>query len=304
MLDISAEVAISPDGERIAYTANLDGAKRLYVRELDETESMALAGTENAWHPFFSPDGEWIAFLVPGSPASRQGRLMKISVEGGAPLDLCHAFPPAGGAWLEDGTIVFTSQDEELDLARDPFLSHLFSVSENGGTPRRLVRVDTEAEGDLTHVLPKAAIGEDFFLFTTVDQQYVRHASIFDLETRTHETLLEDAIGAQYASSGHLVFLRDGALWAASFDPGSRIVGQPAIVQPGVQMKEGAAAMPFAVSREGSLIYPPTAVDEKPDRRLVWVDHDGREETVRQVLVATRVPGRHPHRHVDPGLLR
>jgi serine/threonine-protein kinase len=280
MMKISAEVAISPDGKRIAYTANVDGAKRLYVRKLEATESVALPGTENCWHPFFSPDGKWIAYFVPGSPASRQGRLMKIAVDDGTPLDLCHAFPPAGGAWLEDGTIVFTSQDEELDLSADPFRAHLFSVSESGGTPERLVKADLEERGELTHVLPKAAIGENFFLFATVDHEGMQYASMFDLESRRHEILLENAFGAQYASSGHLVFLRNGALWAAEFDLESKSVGEPAVVQPGVQMNAEAGATPFALSREGSLVYPPTVVEEKPDRTLVWVDHDGREETI------------------------
>jgi serine/threonine-protein kinase len=277
MQEVSAEVAVSPDGRRIAYTASLDGVRRIYVRELDKMEPLPLVGTERGWRPFFSPDGQWIAFFVPGSPSSGEGRLLKVPVEGGRPLDLSHAFPPAGGTWLEDGSIVFTGQDDDLDLTSDPFLSHLFRVSENGGTPERLTKVDQE---ELTHCLPHAAIGESFFLFTAVDSRGQSNAALFDVDTGQHHVLVEDALGAQYAASGHLVFLRDNALWAAAFDPGSRIVGEPTIVQPGVQMNKHASTASFAVSAEGSLIFSPTVAAFQPQRALVWVDHHGREETI------------------------
>jgi serine/threonine-protein kinase len=275
MQRVSAEVALSPDGRRIAYLANLDGVGRIHVRELDESESTALPGTENAWQPFFSPDGEWIAFFLPAS--SGQGRLLKISVEGGQPLEVSQAFPPAGGTWLDDGTIIFTGQDDDLDLTQNPFLSHLFRVSENGGTPERLTKVGPE---ELTHSLPRAASGESFFLYTSVAPGGRHAAALFDLDTGQSQVLLEQAIGAQYAASGHLVFMRDNALWAAPFDPASRVVGTPTMVQPGVQMNRHTATTPFAVSAEGSLVFTPMAQTFQSERTLVWVDHDGREETI------------------------
>ena len=277
MQNVSSEVALSPDGRRIAYTANLDGVRRIYVRELDKLEPTALFGTEHAWRPFFSPDGQWIAFFLPGAPSSGKGRLLKVPVEGGQPLHLSQAFPPAGGAWLEDGTIIFTGQDEQLNLTGNPFLSHLFRVSEQGGTPERLIKVGQE---ELTLCLPHAAIGESFFLFTSVDLEGQASAALFDLDTGQSHALVQHALGVQYAASGHLVFMRNTALWAAPFDPASRIVGEPRMVQPGVQMSRPTETAPFAVSAEGSLVFSPTAAAFLSERTLVWVDHDGREETI------------------------
>ncbi len=73
----------------------------LFVRRLDQLQAVALAGTEDASYPFFSPDGQWIAFFA-------GGKLKKVSVTGGAPLKLCDAPIGRGGTWTDDDTIVFT----------------------------------------------------------------------------------------------------------------------------------------------------------------------------------------------------
>ena len=48
----------SPGGTRLVYAADLTGAPQLYMRALDELEAQPIAGTEGAYEPFFSPDGE------------------------------------------------------------------------------------------------------------------------------------------------------------------------------------------------------------------------------------------------------
>jgi len=63
---------LSPDGTRLVYVAQ----SRLFVRRLDQTTSSELTGTERAQAPFFSPDGQWVAFFS-------TNRLKKISLESG-----------------------------------------------------------------------------------------------------------------------------------------------------------------------------------------------------------------------------
>ena len=92
---------LSPDGTRLALVATgSDQKRRIYVRSLDQLQATALSGTENARDPFFSPDGQWIGFFA-------DGKLKKISVQGGAAVTLCDAPNDRGGSWGEDGTIVF-----------------------------------------------------------------------------------------------------------------------------------------------------------------------------------------------------
>ena len=80
-----ADAIISPDGTRLVYVSQ----GRLFTRRLDQPNATELAGTQGAYAPFFSPDGQWVAFFSPG-------KLQKISVEGGSAITLCDA--PTGAA--------------------------------------------------------------------------------------------------------------------------------------------------------------------------------------------------------------
>ena len=77
------DLAISFDGKRIVYIADRDGTRQLYVRSLDEFLATPIPGTEHTgWNPFFSPDGESVAFAA-------SGQLKRASVIGGSPRTLC-----------------------------------------------------------------------------------------------------------------------------------------------------------------------------------------------------------------------
>jgi len=54
----AASAMLSPDGTRIVYTGGgTDGKVRLYSRLLDQEQAEPLAGTEDAYGPFFSTAG-------------------------------------------------------------------------------------------------------------------------------------------------------------------------------------------------------------------------------------------------------
>jgi hypothetical protein len=92
---VGSDEIISPGGTRMVYVSQ----GRLFTRRLDQPNATELAGTQGAWAPFFSPDGQWVAFFAPG-------RLQKISVEGGSAITLCNAPNGRGGSWGEDGNII------------------------------------------------------------------------------------------------------------------------------------------------------------------------------------------------------
>jgi serine/threonine-protein kinase len=94
-LGLNNTVAISRDGRRIVYPVKTGLATRL----LDQAQPTLLPGTEGAFDPFFSPDGQWIGFFT-------SGQLKKISVQGSAPVKLCSVANPSGASWGEDGNIV------------------------------------------------------------------------------------------------------------------------------------------------------------------------------------------------------
>ena len=127
-------VAISSDGTRIASGAN----EQLYLRDLNQTEATPVRSTEGgARSPFFSPDGEWVAFFA-------GGQLNKVAIRGGAPVRLCEAQTPYGASWGADDRILFGQRG--LGILR---------VSAGGGTPEVLVPLGGMAEvGHGPQVLP------------------------------------------------------------------------------------------------------------------------------------------------------
>jgi serine/threonine-protein kinase len=111
-------MAVSPDGRRFVYMGNLDGTRPLFLREIDTDQAVELDGTDGAEIPFFSPDGQWIGFAA-------GGKLQKVSIRGGPPIELCDARAMRGASWGADGTIVFAPK----------ISSGLMRVSDGGGEP-------------------------------------------------------------------------------------------------------------------------------------------------------------------------
>ena len=107
--------AVSPDGRHLTFGAtDSTGKSQLYVHALDSPVAQALAGTEGASYPFWSPDSRFLAYFA-------QGKLKKIPVGGGPPQTLCDVEGGKGGSWSWDGVILFNP------------LYGLYRVSESGG---------------------------------------------------------------------------------------------------------------------------------------------------------------------------
>ena len=80
-------MAISSDGRFMVYSAVKENPgpqdkPRLYLRRFDQLEAKPIAGTEGGISPFLSPDDRWVGFWA-------DGKLMKVSVDGGVPATLC-----------------------------------------------------------------------------------------------------------------------------------------------------------------------------------------------------------------------
>src|ERR1700728_4546366 len=100
MLTPGPGLILSPDGTRIVYTGRgTDGAVRLYTRTLDQEQSMQLEGTEGAYSPFFSPDGQAVGLFA-------QQKLKTLSIGGGGAMVLSDALGGMGGSWGDDGNII------------------------------------------------------------------------------------------------------------------------------------------------------------------------------------------------------
>jgi eukaryotic-like serine/threonine-protein kinase len=221
-------VEVSPDGSTFVVVGTLDEKRMIFLRRADESEFRALAGTEGARFPAFSPDGESLFFTGPTTT------LLRISLSGGAPRTLvaegAGALVPYLANWGDDGTIVFATAEG------------VFRVPEMGGTPVRV------GEGWTPRLLPGGR-----GILVTVNQSSI---GVYDLVADTLRTLVEEGLDATYVPTGHLVFAHpQGGLQAIAFNLETMTVSGEA-----VPVLDGVGRTPllgayYSISEEGTLAY-------------------------------------------------
>jgi len=251
---------LSPDGTRLALVASGTDQEyhhRLYVRALNQPQATALSGTEDARDPFFSPDGQWIGFFA-------DGKLKKISVQGGAAVTLCDAPEGRGGSWGEDGTIVFTP---DLRVA-------LSKVPSAGGMPQPLTALDKQT-GEVTQRWPQVLPGSQAVLFTssTHGNDYEdSEIAVYSIASGQRKTVHRGGFYARYVPSGHVVYLHEGTLFAVPFDlKRLEVTGPPAPILEDVVATPGFGSAQFAFSETGNLVYVAGRAGF-----IYWIDREGK----------------------------
>ena len=265
-----AQIAISPDRRNLAYVAQRDGVKQLYVRPLDQLEARLLPSTESANLPFFSPSGEWIAYYG-------NQEIKRIRVSGGAPQTLITTTGFYGGTWATDDTIVFSSQD--TNRARS-----LFRIPATGSATKQDLMASASGERLEWPIVLPSGRHVVFTLSTAAGVESTGRIAALSLETGEHEVLIDRGYNARYVPTGHLVFVRENDLWAVPFDPEEvKTTGPEVRVQADIEIdsnSRGIAAYTF--SEDGLLVYLPASgtVDLLP-LDFVWVTRDGTEQPTR-----------------------
>jgi Tol biopolymer transport system component len=244
-------LALSPDGSNLVYVANHNGTAKLFQRPLDTFESKPISGTEGAFNPFFSPDGNWIAFFA-------DNRLKKVALSGGEPITLCEARNPIGGTWSEGDKIFFGNQEGGV----------LSQISAKGGSLEIVPIRDQVTEVNL---LPD----KKYLLYSVNPGSNPDYSQIkaVSLESGEVKVVLDGGSAPRYLPSGNLVFTRGASLMAVKFDPANlKVEGQPVTLIEGIR-GEAYGNSQVAVSLNGTVAYIPGVAGwiGKP----VWVDKQG-----------------------------
>ncbi len=265
-----SSVVLSPDGTRLAFVAaGSDQISRIFIRPLDQLKATALTGTENARDPFFSPDGQWIGFFA-------EGKLKKISIQGEGEVTLCDARDDRGGAWSEDGTIVFNPAN----------LVALSKVPAGGGTCDPLTALDKQA-GETTHRWPEMLPGDKAVLFTssTIAGSYENaDIMVYSMSSGAKKTVLRGGYYARYLPSGNLVYMHEGTLFAVPFDLNRlEVTGQPTPILEGVSATPNAnGGAQFSFSKTGNLAYIAGLGGEGQNVSIDWMDREGKFTPLRE----------------------
>jgi Tol biopolymer transport system component len=256
----AAALVLSPDGSHLAYVATRGSGSQLYLRSMDSLEARPIPGTEGANAPFFSPDGQWLGFMA-------GGKLMKVSVNGGAVVTLCNLVNqgiPNGASWGDEGTIIFSSGGG----------GPIQQVVDAGGAAQPLTRLE---KGENSHRWPEFLPGSKALLFaggTVISSNIGVHA----ISKGDRRDLVQGGTSPHYAASGHLVFAQSGTLMAVPFDPQRlEVRGAPVPVIEGVTQSAFTGATQYSFSDTGTLVYVSGGA-EGALRRLVWVNRNGAEQ--------------------------
>ena len=264
-------LALSPDGSRLVYVAN----QQLYLRSMTELDAGPIRGTEKSdpAEPVVSPDGQWVAYWA-------GGEIRKISIGGGTAVSLVAAGVPLGMSWTGDRILIGSVVPRGI-----------VEVPDNGGPATTLVELDAKraqwAHGPALVQDGKAVI---FALRTGASPWDDASIVVHDLASGERRVLVEGGTDARILPTGHLAYVRDGALLAVPFDETRLAVNGTAVpIEHGVTQVATAAsgATQWAWSRNGTLAFVPGG-GVNDERALVWLDRQGRVSRTAAIVRGVR----------------
>jgi serine/threonine protein kinase/Tol biopolymer transport system component len=267
-------IAVSNDGQQIVFVATFEGQPRLWLRSLDSAVPRPLSGTENAMFPFWSPDNRSIGFFA-------DYKLKRIDTVSGAVETLAPAHAGRGGSWNADGVIVYAPGASAA----------IFRIPATGGEPVAVTRFKPGQQW--SHRFPRfLADGQHFTFYAqgSPETKGLYAGRIDGSEPVRLSDDIDDTYGNEvYLPSGHLLFLRQRALYAQTFDARRlTLIGSPVPVAAAPSDRQPILAL--AGSSTGLIAYRTISTG---GNQLTWLDRSG--QTIE------KVGG--PNLGVDPALL-
>lgn len=275
-IGLRTEMALSNDGSRLVFNSYGEtGGINMNLLELDSLNPVLVQdvnlsydiGYCNCGGPSFSPDGEWILYV-------ENSYLHRVRSEGSAPQRVSEVESTFGAHWAEDNSILYTN-----------FLDgKLYSMTSAGRSSELL---EGQVNSDLVHSFPYRIGSDGDILYTVHPAESVSLGDIYLLnKNESRSTLLiEDAFNARYASSGHIVFIRNGSIWAVPFDPQSlQVIGEEVPIISGIETWADRGISNYDFSDYGRLVYLPgeevSGSGRAAESNLVWVHRDGTRESI------------------------
>ena len=249
---------VSPDGRMVVVSvADTSGVLSLWLRRLDSLTPRQLPGTRDAVDPFWSPDCRSIGFF------SADGKLKRLSVDGGPVQMICDAGSARGGSWSKDDVIVFAPGAS----------GGLYRVDAAGGEPVPVTSPDSSRR-ETGHRFPCFLPDGKHFLYLTIPERNGLHDVFVGSIGSSKRKLVLRATGApRYVAPGFLVFSRGDLLMAQRFDSGRIETRGDAVTIAEMPNTSNVVGLPTASASNSGVVAHKRATDGNTE--LGWYDRRG-----------------------------
>jgi serine/threonine protein kinase len=265
---VSGEVshmALSRDGSMLAFVSPDENSGRpvLFLQHIGSPNATPLPGTDGANFPFWSPDGNYIAFFA-------NGKLQKIAIAGGPPQVLANVQAARGGSWGTRNVIMYAPDAS----------SNIWRINADGTGPASVTDRVRISE-DSTHRWPVFLPDGNHFLFFASNfsnQKDDRVSGIYLAALDGKERKLVTPCHSSFGyDSGHLFYADDQRqLVNIAFDTSTGAVsGSPSVIAGTVGFQPSTYWTALTAAENGTLIYSASA--EGARSALTWIDRSGKE---------------------------
>jgi len=262
-------LAMTPDGAYLIYVGDIDGdgqPRMLYQRPFAQLSAFPMPGTEGAFYPRVSPDGQQVAFIDFAG-----GYALKVaSLRGGPPVTLQDSAIGLGIAWGPTGGLYYFADDGPT----------LMRMHRGDDAPEEVVTLTAGVEGsEYWHptILPGGQGALATITSDDINAHWEYQVHLIDLATGESRDAVTGMM-SEYTTSGHLVYLTaEGTLMAAPLDVDAlSLTAPPVAMFDGVDARAGWGDL--AISDDGTLAY--TTPGTNTAERIAWASPDGTTSVV------------------------
>ena len=251
--------AITRDGGTVVYVANGGAGPVLYSLRTDQLDPRQIPGTNGAYQPVFSPDGEWICFET-------QGKVNKVRLDGSEPISISAGGAANGADWTTLDEIILGSEATRRGLSR---------LSSSGGEPIEFVKPD-KSKGETDYLWPIAFPDGKAVVFAVwTGRLTTTMLALASVDGGDVAYLGIRGIRPLALVNGKLIYVQaDGAIMGVAIDESARKVnGRPvAVYDPVVVIAGYNGNSSIFISAGGAMVASRGGLRSQ----LSWIARDGR----------------------------